>query len=186
MDNIDKYQQNSHSVPDMNNNDSSNKYDSIVESRQDSGISSVIMKLRDDYDDRKKIDELIFSGKGLKNLGNTWFFNSMMQWLTATRDLFFILKENTLKQTGRGYIFNEIFRDFILEMRESKKEIISPAELFKAIIRKNSRFRGYQQQDAHELLMNLLEFLDKEAIKKKETPINEYVFGGKMMTSSNI
>ena len=48
----------------------------------------------------------------------------------------------------------------------------------------NSRFRGYQQQDAHDLLMMLLENLDKEAIKKKEKPISEHVFGGKMLTSS--
>ncbi|CAI2382727.1 unnamed protein product [Moneuplotes crassus] len=148
----------------------------------DSYLSPIIMKLRKDHEPSSKVDEILFSGKGLRNLGNTCFFNSTMQCLTATRDLFFLLHENPLKQSGRGFAFNDIFSDFILEMRESSSETISPSDLFRAIVRKNARFRGYQQQDAHDLLMMLIENLDKEALKKKKKPIMEHVFGGKMLT----
>lgn len=79
-------------------------------------------------------------------------------------------------------MFNEEFRDLMIDMRESRSDVVSPVELFRAIVRKNSRFRGYQQQDAHDLLMMLLENLDKEAYKKKKKPLMEHTFGGKMLT----
>lgn len=106
-----------------------------------------------------------------------------MQCLTATRDLFFVLYEDPLKQSGRDFGFNQVFSDLMLEMRDSSSDTISPVDLFRAIVRKNSRFRGYQQQDAHDLLMMLMENLDKEAYKKKKKPYMEHCFGGKMLTS---
>jgi len=144
------------------------------------------MKLRDEYEGSQKVDRALFSGKGLRNLGNTWFFNSIIQCLTATRDLYFLLYDNVLSQTGRGYPFNEEFRDLMLEMRSGDADIVSPVDMFRAVIRKNSRFRGYQQQDAHDLLMMMFDNLDKEAAKKKKKPLWEYVFGGKTLSSGNL
>lgn len=67
-----------------------------------------------------------------------------MQWLIGTRDLYFAYKDSSLKQTGRGFDFNDTFKDLLFEMRESDRDNVSPDGLFKAIARKISRFRGYQ------------------------------------------
>jgi len=72
-----------------------------------------------------------------------------MQCLTASRDLYYAYDDVDLGHTGRGFMFNDIFRDFLVEMRVSKREDISPSTLFKSICRKVHRFRGYQVNSSH-------------------------------------
>ena len=54
-----------------------------------------------------------------------------------------------------------MMRFFMIGIRKSKGSY-DPGDLFAEICKRNSRFRGFQQQDAHDLLMNLLDFLDTE------------------------
>lgn len=120
-----------------------------------------------------------------------------MQCLTASRDLYYVYNDEELGQTGKGYYFNDVFRDFLIEMRESSRDVITPHELFRAILKKWPRFRGYQvsyshywpylqQQDSHDLLMNLFDLLEKEATKKKEEPLTQLVFGGEICSSGKV
>ena len=75
-DNIDECQRNSNSIPEINDKDVSipNADDSLLETKINCWISPVIMKLRNKFDGHRNVDHKIFSGKGLRNLGNTWFF----------------------------------------------------------------------------------------------------------------
>ncbi|NXE97060.1 UBP16 hydrolase, partial [Menura novaehollandiae] len=51
---------------------------------------------------------------------------------------------------------------FVTEMQETKKGVVTPKELFAQVCKKAIRFKGYQQQDSHELLRYLLDGMRAE------------------------
>jgi len=96
-------------------------------------------------------------------LGNTCFFNSTLQCLNATTDLvmnYILIKKEKFpfKQSS----LNGTLRDFFFDVRKNQKSSFNPMPLFSSICKNISRFRGYQQQDAHDLLINLLDLLTSE------------------------
>jgi uncharacterized UBP type Zn finger protein len=58
--------------------------------------------------------------------------------------------------------------------------------LFRSITRNVKRFRGFQQQDAHDLLMNLLELLENETDKENQESVPAVVFGGEVCSTGNL
>ncbi|PKU42053.1 ubiquitin carboxyl-terminal hydrolase 16 isoform x2 [Limosa lapponica baueri] len=68
---------------------------------------------------------------------------------------------------------------FLTEMQETKKGVVTPKELFAQVCKKAIRFKGYQQQDSHELLRYLLDGMRAEEIQQ--------ISGGilKALTDSN-
>jgi len=131
--------------------------------------------------------------KGLVNLGNTCFFNAVLQNLLAIN----LLKDNFAKpaQVTEGHLtacLRKLYLEMAFEGQEAKdvgqsdtsahfkrsgkgrvlqknsNGVIDPITLFTAICDKVPRFRGYRQQDSHELLRFLLDCLHIEELNARK------------------
>lgn len=114
--------------------------------------------------------------KGLQNLGNTCFFNSVMQCLNASEEFVKLLLLQPLIpanfDTKKTYLpplsIRKKLRDYFIFMRELKKSVYNPEPVLDTIRAKCPKFKGGHQQDAHELLMSVLDKLidEEQAIYK--------------------
>ena len=119
---------------------------------------------------------------GLKNLGNTCFMNSVLQSLSNIEEFCNALtrlpsledhmkrnkdiKKSVERVISDGVIVTEELKKVILALSkcDEKGASISPENLFQAIWKVVPRFRGYQQQDAHEFLRYMLDRLHTELL----------------------
>ncbi|XP_010513106.1 PREDICTED: ubiquitin carboxyl-terminal hydrolase 1-like [Camelina sativa] len=103
-----------------------------------------------------------YAVRGLVNLGNTCFFNSVMQNLLSLDQL----REHFLKEDmfGGGPLVSSLKKLF--EDTESEvgffRSAINPRRLFFSVCYQAPQFKGYQQHDSHELLRYLLDGLSFE------------------------
>jgi len=134
---------------------------------------AVIAKSKNEKSPKKRL--------GLKNLGNTCFMNSVLQSLGNIEEFCNILTAlpslehqlNTSKDaksamnrlSDNGIIVTEELKKVLRALKDSdEKSAISPDSLFHAIWKVVPRFRGYQQQDAHEFLRYMLDRLHTELL----------------------
>ncbi|CAK9318862.1 unnamed protein product [Citrullus colocynthis] len=104
--------------------------------------------------------------KGLINLGNTCFFNSILQNLLAIdmlSDHFMKLEECVGPLT---IALKKIFIEARTEIR--MKGSINPRSVFGCISSKAPQFKGYEQHDSHELLRVLLDALSSEELTSRK------------------
>eukprot|EP01132_Coremiostelium_polycephalum_P002421 gene2421-2989_t len=151
----------------------------------------------EDDDDLKNSSSLMTIGdgiKGLANLGNTCFFNSIMQNLTHVnllRDV--LLNEPSSDKSvvnSIGPLTRELHYFLVKMYKNNSAAHISPAGLFSEISKKSPRFRGFKQQDSHELLRCLLDGLISEEQtaftqnnKQKGQPTYiDKIFGGQLIS----
>ncbi|XP_038253439.1 ubiquitin carboxyl-terminal hydrolase 45 isoform X4 [Dermochelys coriacea] len=96
--------------------------------------------------------------KGINNLGNTCFFNAVMQ------------DPLVVNLSSPGPLTSAMFL-FLHSMRETDKGPLSPKVLFSQLCQKAPRFKGFQQQDSQELLHYLLDAMRIEETKRIQAGI---------------
>ncbi|KAG8228938.1 hypothetical protein J437_LFUL011564 [Ladona fulva] len=119
---------------------------------------------------------------GLRNLGNTCFMNAVLQSLSNIQEFCGYFKQlpslDGVKNNGRRVYHSRSYKeiDDVLMTEELRKVMISlnqggtkgaisPESLFTVIWNVVPRFRGYQQQDAHEFLRYMLDRLHTELLQ---------------------
>ncbi|XP_060937097.1 ubiquitin carboxyl-terminal hydrolase 45 isoform X2 [Limanda limanda] len=155
--------------------------------------SPKIIKLREEASDYSEpargknptINNTLVPVKGINNLGNTCFFNAVMQNLSQTHMLIELIQE--VKEKGyKLRIFPPVDTNlslltvtlpnpepltaamflFLQTMKEPGKGHVNPKILFNQLCQKSPRFKGYQQQDSQELLHYLLDSIRVEETKR--------------------
>ncbi|KAL1117737.1 hypothetical protein AAG570_004052 [Ranatra chinensis] len=118
---------------------------------------------------------------GLRNLGNTCFMNAVLQSLSNIQEFCLYFKQlpsleglkngrnkmyqsRALKELKDAIMAEELRKVLINLSDQGAKGAISPESLFLVIWKVVPRYRGYQQQDAHEFLRYMLDRLHTELL----------------------
>jgi len=144
---------------------------------------------------RKKENKPRRQTSGLRNLGNTCFMNAVLQSLSNIQEFCGYIKQlpsleekiiktkkahitRKTRDSGEDVLLVEELRKTLVALWQGTKGAISPEALFTVIWKVVPRFRGYQQQDAHEFMRYLLDRLHIELLELLPFPNNDSPFVG--------
>lgn len=131
--------------------------------------------------------------RGLVNLGNTCFFNSVLQNLLAMDKL----QDYFLKLEGSVGPLTMSLKKLFVETSQSmgSRNVINPRSFLGCVCAKAPQFKGFQQHDSHELLRCLLDGLctEESRIQKRSQggnnspkhapPFVDTIFGGQISST---
>ncbi|OMJ87265.1 hypothetical protein SteCoe_11032 [Stentor coeruleus] len=126
--------------------------------------------------------------RGLKNLGNTCFINSVIQSLSNCKPLKYYLIENQSSPFFKSLCEEKkLLREFINLLIEIWKvgDAIAPEDFISSVFEETQWFRRGDQADAHEFLMFFINYLNESfmAPTRESDTIIEEIFFGKMTTT---
>lgn len=109
---------------------------------------------------------LPYQVKGLRNLGNTCYFNSAVQCINISSALVdAVLRQRLIPSQdidkAAPLTIRRNLHDFFVAMRGEGNRC-NPIDLLNAVRKRYPKFNGYHQQDSHELLTALLDGLIEE------------------------
>ncbi|XP_018420421.1 PREDICTED: ubiquitin carboxyl-terminal hydrolase 45 [Nanorana parkeri] len=161
--------------------------------RSQKGCSLKVICLHEESSEKVKertsLNSTSIPVKGIINLGNTCFFNAVMQNLTHTHLLTEALAE--MRERGAKLKIDLTEEDlgplvislsnpgpltsavvlFLHSIKATGKEPMSPKMLFSQLCQKAPKFKTFQQQDSQELLHYLLDALRIEETKRIQSGI---------------
>ncbi|KAI8916354.1 hypothetical protein EDD86DRAFT_198346 [Gorgonomyces haynaldii] len=109
---------------------------------------------------------------GLTNLGNTCFFNAVLQCLVYTPALRDFVSNHSIKINPNDNPVTVALFSLLETMGEASHSenrlTINPKQLLDSLSVKWPLYKNYQQQDGHELLRRLLEVVEEEHEQKDE------------------
>ncbi|CAM0943481.1 unnamed protein product [Alopecurus aequalis] len=130
-------------------------------------------------------------GAGLHNLGNTCYLNSVLQCLTYTEPFVAYVHSGKHKSSCRtaGFCALCALDNHVRRALESTGKILTPVQFVKNLRCISRSFRNSRQEDAHELMVNLLESMHKcslpsgipsQSSSAYEKSLVHRIFGGRL------
>ena len=112
---------------------------------------------------------------GLKNIGNSCYMNSVMQCLSA------VDRADVHSSSSERLIVE--YEALVKLLRNPKDAVVTPSRFKRSLGKMDGRFRNTEPQDAHELLMFLLEELKKGRLRKGDSGTVEKLSFRRLMST---